>query len=74
MARHVGLKAGAPIHVPALTINRLCGTGVESILTAARYILSGEAEVALAGGTENMSQVPHVIPGMRWEARSVVQL
>ncbi|PHC44826.1 acetyl-CoA C-acyltransferase [Bacillus toyonensis] len=66
LARHVGLKAGAPIHVPALTINRLCGTGVESILTAARYILSGEAEVALAGGTENMSQVPHVIPRMRW--------
>ncbi|KMN43227.1 acetyl-CoA C-acetyltransferase [Bacillus sp. LK2] len=66
LARHVGLKAGTPIHVPALTINRLCGTGVESILTAARYILSGEADVALAGGTENMSQVPHVIREMRW--------
>lgn len=66
LARHVGLKAGTPIHVPALTINRLCGTGVESILTAARYILGGEADVALAGGTENMSQVPHVISGMRW--------
>ncbi|MBT2645423.1 acetyl-CoA C-acetyltransferase [Bacillus sp. ISL-34] len=66
LARHVGLKAGTPIHVPALTINRLCGTGVESILTAARYILTGEANVILAGGTESMSQVPHVIRGMRW--------
>jgi acetyl-CoA acyltransferase 2 len=66
LARHVGLKAGTPINVPALTINRLCGTGIESILTAARYILIGEAKVVLAGGTENMSQVPHVIRGMRW--------
>ncbi|MGE7635484.1 acetyl-CoA C-acetyltransferase [Bacillus paramycoides] len=66
LARHVGLKAGLPIHVPALTINRLCGTGVEAILTAARFIMTGEAKVVLAGGTESMSQVPHVIPGLRW--------
>lgn len=66
LARHVGLKTGLPIHVPALTINRLCGTGLESILTAARYILTGEANVVLAGGTESMSQVPHVIRGTRW--------
>lgn len=66
LARHVGLKAGTPIPVPALTINRLCGTGIESILTSARYILTGEANVVLAGGTESMSQVPHVIRGMRW--------
>ncbi len=66
LARHVGLKAGTPISVPAVTINRLCGTGIESILTSARYILTGEANVVLAGGTENMSQVPHVIRGMRW--------
>lgn len=66
LARHVGLKAGTPIQVPALTINRLCGTGVEAILTGARYILTGEANVVLAGGTESMSQVPHVIRGMRW--------
>lgn len=66
LARHVGLKAGLPVHVPALTINRLCGSGVEAILTAARYILSGEANAVLAGGTESMSNVPHVIPGMRW--------
>lgn len=66
LARHVGLKAGTPINVPAITINRLCGTGVESILTAGRYILTNEADVVLAGGTESMSQVPHVIRGMRW--------
>ncbi|WP_017437577.1 acetyl-CoA C-acetyltransferase [Saccharococcus caldoxylosilyticus] len=66
LARHVGLKAGVPIDVPAVTVNRLCGTGLEAILMAARFILSGEAEVVLAGGTENMSQVPHVIRGMRW--------
>ncbi|WP_226527224.1 acetyl-CoA C-acetyltransferase [Metabacillus niabensis] len=66
LARHVGLKAGTPIDVPALTINRLCGTGLESVLTAARYILTNEANVVLAGGTESMSQVPHVIRGMRW--------
>ncbi|AYA75581.1 acetyl-CoA C-acyltransferase [Bacillus sp. Y1] len=66
LARHIGLKAGLPIHVPALTINRLCGSGVEAIITAARYILTGEANAVLAGGTESMSNVPHVIPGMRW--------
>lgn len=65
LARHVGLKAGLPIRVPALTINRLCGSGLESILTSARYILTGEAQTALAGGAENMTQVPHVIRGMR---------
>ncbi len=69
LARHVGLKAGLPIHVPALTINRLCGSGVEAILTAARYILTGEAKAVLAGGTESMSNVPHVIPGMRWGSK-----
>lgn len=66
LARHVGLKMGTPLHVPAVTINRVCGTGVESILAGARHIMAGEADVVLAGGTENMSQVPHVVPGMRW--------
>lgn len=69
LARHVGLKAGVPIHVPAVTINRLCGTGIEVILAAARYIQTGEADVILAGGAENMSQVPHVIKGMRWGSK-----
>lgn len=66
LARHIALKAEIPLHVPAVTINRVCGTGIEAILTSARYILTGDAEVVLAGGTENMSQVPHVVHGMRW--------
>ena len=66
LARHVGLKAGTSLETPAVTINRVCGSGIEAILTGARYILTGEANVVLAGGTENMSQVPHVIRGARW--------
>ncbi len=66
LARHIGLQSGTKLEVPAVTINRVCGTGIEAILTGARYILTGEANVVLAGGTENMSQVPHVIRGMRW--------
>ncbi len=64
-ARHVGLKAGLPIETPALTVNRLCGSGMESITQAAQRILLGEAKMVLAGGTENMSQCPHVIRGAR---------
>lgn len=66
LARHVGLKAGTPISTPALTINRLCGSGLEAIFSAARMIQTGESSVALAGGTENMSQIPFVIRGARW--------
>ena len=64
-ARHVGLKAGLPIEVPALTVNRLCGSGFEAIVLAAHQLLLGEADVVLAGGTENMSQAPHVLRGGR---------
>ncbi|MCC7242187.1 MAG: acetyl-CoA C-acetyltransferase [Acidobacteria bacterium] len=64
-ARHVGLKAGLPIEVPALTVNRLCGSGVQAVLSGAQHIQLGEAAVVLAGGMENMSQVPHVIRGLR---------
>jgi acetyl-CoA C-acetyltransferase/acetyl-CoA acyltransferase 2 len=64
-ARHVGLKAGVPIEVPALTVNRLCGSGFQAVVTAAEQILLGEAEVVLAAGTENMSQAPHVLRGAR---------
>ncbi|WP_332632359.1 acetyl-CoA C-acetyltransferase [Halalkalibacter flavus] len=66
LARHVGLKAGVSIPTPCLTINRLCGSGLESIVQAARLIQIGESQVALAGGAENLSQVPHVIRGARW--------
>jgi len=64
-ARHVGLKAGLPIETPAVTVNRLCGSGIESISQAAQRILLGEATLVLAGGMENMSQCPHVIRGAR---------
>lgn len=63
LARHVALKAGLPVHVPALTVNRLCGSGLEAILTAAKNIIIGESQAALAGGTENMSQIPFLIQG-----------
>ena len=65
-ARHVALKAGVPIEVPALTVNRLCGSGMQSVVTAAQMIQLGEATTVLAGGMESMSQAPHVIRGMRW--------
>ncbi|MGA8223507.1 MAG: acetyl-CoA C-acetyltransferase [Candidatus Acidiferrales bacterium] len=64
-ARHVGLKAGLPVETPAVTVNRLCGSGVESISQAAQRILLGEAKLVLAGGMENMSQCPHVVRGAR---------
>src|ERR1041385_3069241 len=65
-ARHIALKAGLPIEVPALTVNRLCGSGIQSIISAAQFIELGEASVILAGGMESMSQAPHVIRGARW--------
>jgi acetyl-CoA acetyltransferase family protein len=64
-ARHVGLKSGIPKEVPALTVNRLCGSGFEAIVQGAHRILLGEARTVLAGGMENMSQAPHVIRGAR---------
>src|SRR5438477_321610 len=64
-ARHVGLKAGVPKHVPALTVNRLCGSGIQSVVNAAEQIELDESTVVLAGGMENMSQAPHVIRGAR---------
>jgi acetyl-CoA acetyltransferase family protein len=68
-ARHVALKAGIPIDKPALTVNRLCGSGIQAIVSAAQMIQLGEANAALAGGMESMSQAPHVIRGARWGFR-----
>jgi acetyl-CoA acetyltransferase family protein len=65
-ARHVALRAGLPIETPALTVNRLCGSGMQAIVTAAQMIQLGEAQRVLAGGMESMSQAPHVIRGARW--------
>jgi acetyl-CoA acyltransferase 2 len=64
-ARHVGLKAGVPNPVPALTLNRLCGSGIQAIVSAAEQIELGRAKTVLAGGMESMSQAPHVIRGLR---------
>jgi len=64
-ARHVALKAGVPKEVPALTVNRLCGSGIQAILSGAHLILNGEATTCLVGGMENMTQAPHVVWGAR---------
>ena len=64
-ARHAGLRAGIPQEVPMLTLNRLCGSGAQSIISATQMIMLGEAEVVVAGGMENLSQAPHVLRGMR---------
>jgi acetyl-CoA acetyltransferase family protein len=64
-ARHVSLKAGVPVEVPALTVNRLCGSGIQSVVSAAQMIRLGESRLAVAGGMENMTQAPHVIRGAR---------
>ena len=64
-ARHVGLKAGLPVEVPALTVNRLCGSGIQAAINGGHLIQLGEADIVLTGGMENMSQAPHVIRGLR---------
>ena len=65
LARHVGLKAKIPVSVSALAVNRLCGSGFQAIISGAQLLRLGEADFILAGGTENMSQAPHVIRGAR---------
>src|SRR5690349_904848 len=64
-ARHVALKAGVPVDVPALTVNRLCGSGIQAAVSGAQMIQLGEASLVLSGGIESMSQAPHVIRGLR---------
>ncbi len=64
-ARHAGLGAGIPQEVPMLTLSRICGSGVQSIVTGAQMIMLGEAQTVVSGGMENMSQAPHVLRGMR---------
>jgi acetyl-CoA acyltransferase 2 len=66
LARHVGLKAGVPQETPAVTVNRLCGSGFQAITQGAQEILLGDAQVVLCGGAESMSQAPHVVRGARW--------
>ena len=64
-ARHVGLKAGVPVEVPALTVNRLCGSGIQAAVSGAQLLILDEADIVLTGGMESMSQAPHVIRGLR---------
>ena len=64
-ARHAGLGAGIPQEVPMLTLSRICGSGVQSIVTGAQMIMLGEAQTVVSGGMENLSQAPHVLRGMR---------
>jgi acetyl-CoA acetyltransferase family protein len=64
-ARHVGLKAGLPVDVPALTVNRLCGSGIQAAISAGQMIRLHEADIVVTGGMESMSQAPHVIRGLR---------
>ena len=66
LARHVALRSGVPEERPALTVNRLCGSGFEAIVQGAKEILLGGAKITLCGGTESMSQAPHVLRGARW--------
>jgi len=69
LARVAAVNGGLPVETPALTLNRLCGSGLQAIITAANAIMLGDADVAVAGGAENMSRSPYFSPAMRWGAR-----
>ena len=69
LARVAGVRGGLPVETPALTLNRLCGSGLQAIITAAQTIMLGDADAAVGGGAENMSRSPYAVPAMRWGAR-----
>ncbi len=69
LARYAGIKGGLPVEAPALTVNRLCGSGLQAIVSAAQTLALGEAAVAVAGGAESMSRSPYLLPAERWGAR-----
>jgi len=69
VARQVSVHAGIPIEVPSYTVNKVCGSGLKTVALAAQAILAGEAEIILAGGTENMSQAPYLVKSARWGQR-----
>ena len=69
VARQVGVKAGLPYSVPAYTVGMVCGSGMKSVIEGARAILAGDADIVVAGGTENMSAAPFALPDERWGAR-----
>ena len=69
LARQVSIAIGVPIEVPSMTINKVCGSGLKTVQLAAQAIMCGQADVVLAGGSENMSQAPYIIPKARWGLR-----
>jgi len=69
ISRVAMINAGIPVETPALTVNRLCGSGVQAIISAAQSILLGDCEIAIGGGVESMSRAPYHVPAMRWGAR-----
>ena len=66
VARQAALKAGVPVSVPAYTVGMVCGSGMKSVIEGARTILAGDADIVVAGGTENMSAAPYALPAERW--------
>jgi acetyl-CoA C-acetyltransferase len=69
VARQIAVHTGIPVHIPAFTVNKVCGSGMKAVTLAAASIMLGEADIVLAGGTENMSQIPYILPDARWGAR-----
>ncbi|MEY8414940.1 acetyl-CoA C-acetyltransferase [Tissierella praeacuta] len=69
VARQVSIYAGIPVEVPSFTVNKVCGSGLKTVALAAQAILAGEADIVLAGGTENMSQAPYLLKSARWGQR-----
>jgi acetyl-CoA C-acetyltransferase len=69
LARVAAIEGGLSIHTPALTLNRLCGSGLQAVVTAAQSIMLGDADVAVAGGAESMSRAPYMLPSARWGNR-----
>lgn len=69
IARQASVMAGIPVNIPSMTINMVCGSGLKSVCLAAQAILSGDGEIIIAGGTENMSMAPHLLREMRWGAK-----
>jgi acetyl-CoA C-acetyltransferase len=69
VARQVSIEAGIPVEVPSMTINKVCGSGLKTVILAVQAILLGQAEIVLAGGTENMSMAPFILPKARWGQR-----
>ena len=65
-ARQALIKAGLPAAIPAMTINKVCGSGLKAVMLAAQALRCGDADIVIAGGQENMSAAPHVLPGSRW--------